>query len=162
MLIGIDNGTTGQIGAISSTEYRLYKTPICKTLSYTKTVNWISRIDHVLLKELLQTIMIDLNETVKTVYLERPMINPMRFKNSIVAARSLESTIVCLEQLNLPYEYIDSKEWQSKMLPTGLKKDDLKKASLEIGKRKYPLIDWTGFKDADGLLIAQYANDYKK
>ena len=157
IVIGIDNGSTGQIGFISSNDYKLIKTPVLNTLSYTKTVNWINRVDYLKFKEYIFNTITELNEPVKMVFLERPMINPTRFKNSILAARALEATIICLEELNLPYCYIDSKEWQPKILPIGLKTEQLKKASLEVGKRKYPNMTWSSeFKDADGFHIAQH------
>jgi len=60
-----------------------------------------------------------------------------------------------LEDAQWPYEYIDSKEWQKVLLPKGIKgSDELKKASLDIGKRMFPTLKIK--KDADGLLIAEY------
>jgi hypothetical protein len=53
--------------------------------------------------------------------------------------------------------YCDSKDWQKDMLPRGCKKEELKTASLDIGKRLFPSIDWKGFKDADSLLMAEWA-----
>lgn len=37
------------------------------------------------------------------------------------------------------------------------RKKELKEVSLIIGKKLFPLVDMTGFTDADGLLIAEYA-----
>jgi hypothetical protein len=59
----------------------------------------------------------------------------------------------------LPYEYTDSKKWQTMLLPQGIKgSDELKKASFDIGCRMFPqhsdLIK--RHKDADGILIAEY------
>ena len=68
----------------------------------------------------------------------------------------LEATIIVLELLKIPFEYIDSKAWQRELLPKGLRKEELKKASLDVGRRLFPQIDWTKFKDADGLLIAEW------
>ena len=52
-----------------------------------------------------------------------------------------------------------NKEWQKTMLPQGLKgSDQLKKASMDVGKRLFPclsaIID--KHKDADGLLMAEH------
>jgi hypothetical protein len=69
--------------------------------------------------------------------------------------RALEATLIALEEMEWPYSYIDSKEWQKVMLPSGLKGSDLlKKASLDVGKRLFPTLNIK--KDADGLLIAEY------
>jgi hypothetical protein len=91
--------------------------------------------------------------------IERPMINPTRFKASISAARSLEATQIIFESLGIPYMFIDSREWQKAELPKGYEGPELKKASMDIGCRLFPdkaeLIK--KHKDADGLLIAHYA-----
>ena len=63
--------------------------------------------------------------------------------------------MIALEESQFPYEYIDSKEWQKILLPKGLKgSDELKKASLDVGKRMFPELNLK--KDADGLLIAEF------
>jgi hypothetical protein len=82
------------------------------------------------------------------------MVNPGRFFASMSAMRALESTLIVLELHNIPFVYLDSKEWQQVLLPKSLKKDDLKKASLDIGKRLFPKLPLKG--DADGILIAEY------
>ena len=54
-------------------------------------------------------------------------------------------------------EYVDSKKWQKALLPIGIKgSEELKKASLEVGKKLFPTINFKGFKDADALLIAEF------
>jgi hypothetical protein len=90
------------------------------------------------------------------------MINSTRFNASLSAVRALEATLIALEQFQFRYEYIDSKEWQKLLLPKNIKgSDELKKASLDIGKRMFPDLDIK--KDADGLLIAEYMRlKYKK
>jgi hypothetical protein len=83
------------------------------------------------------------------------MVNSTRFNATLSAIRALEATLIALEQAQWPYEYIDSKEWQKELLPKGLKgSDELKNASLDIGKRLFPELNIK--KDADGLLIAEY------
>jgi hypothetical protein len=83
------------------------------------------------------------------------MVNSTRFNATLSAIRALEATLIALERSQFPYEYIDSKEWQKVLLPKGLKgSDELKAASLDIGKRLFPSLDIK--KDADGLLIAEY------
>jgi hypothetical protein len=150
--IGIDNGVTGSIGIIDTEgEYLLYHTPVYKELNYTMTKKMINRVSTVTLRELLE----DLKNPFAV--LERPMINAMRFSASIVAARCLEATLLVLDDLGIAYQYCDSKHWQKELLPKELKKEQLKEASLNVGKRLFPKIRWKGFKDADGLLIAEWA-----
>jgi len=149
--LGIDNGVTGSIGIILDNEYNYFKTPVKKELSYTKTKQWLNRIDFDILKK-------DLNiYNIHLAVIERPMVNPGRFKATMSAMRALEATQIILEQLKIPYQWIDSKEWQKAMLPAGLEKEELKEASLQIGKRLFPNIKWDDFDDADGILIAEYA-----
>ena len=157
LYIGFDNGVTSNgIGAINDKEEaRLYPLPVKRELSYTKEAKHITRIDHAKLRELFDVIAKDFDETNIKVGLERPMVNSTRFNASLSALRALESTLVVLENVQCAYEYIDSKEWQKLLLPNGIKgSDELKKASLDVGKRMFPKLNIK--KDADGLLIAEY------
>lgn len=159
IFIGFDNGVTSEgIGVVSSNDTylpALYKLPVKKELSYTKEAKNISRIDFDELCIVIETI-ISLSEDKKVIVgLERPMVNSARFNASLSAVRALESTLIVLEKYKLPYQYIDSKEWQKLLLPKNLKgTDQLKQASLDIGRRLFPHIKLK--KDADGLLIAEY------
>ena len=150
--IGLDNGVSGSIGILTEKEIKLFKTPIKNELSYTKTKQNINRIDVPNLILLLQPFASPQTK----LWIERPMVNPTRFKATMSAIRALEATLIALEILEMPYEYIDSKEWQKNLLPEGLKGEALKPASLNIGKRLFPSVDFKGFADADSLLIAEY------
>jgi hypothetical protein len=151
--IGIDNGVSGSLGIINDNVSYLH-VPIKKELSYTKKKQWINRIDGIKLYDILLPYV----NSSPMAYLERPLVNPGMFKSTISAVRSLEATLIIVEKLGIPYQYVDSKEWQTVLLPSGLKgSDELKKASLQIGKRLFPQIDFDKFKDADGLLIAEWA-----
>ena len=157
LFIGFDNGVTNNgIGVVDSEGCAaLYKLPIKKELSYTKEAKHISRIDFPALKNLLADILMRSPDQQVKVGLERPMVNSTRFNASLSAIRALEATLILMEELQLPYEYIDSKEWQKHLLPKGLKgSDELKKASLDVGKRLFPSLELK--KDADGVLIAEY------
>lgn len=149
--IGIDNGTSGSIGIVGINEPIYLHTPIIEQLSYTKEKKFIHRIHGNVLRSLLK----EYELCNVLVVLERPMINPTRFNASLSAIRCLEATLIILEELHFPYKYIDSKFWQKEMLPDGLRKEELKKASLDIGKRIFPNINFKGFKDADGILIGE-------
>lgn len=158
--IGIDNGVTGTIGIITPEEIVFFDTPIKKELNYTKTVQNISRIDHERLYYILKTF-----EAIPCkILLERPFTG-QNIKTVQSAMRALESTLVIIELLKIPYDYIDSKEWQRALLPQGLKGTaDLKKASKQIGIRLFPQFKEEIEKhgDADGLLIAEYCKRQMK
>jgi hypothetical protein len=166
--IGIDNGISGSIGVIddNGVAYQ-FATPILRTLNYQKTkVKYISRIDVYAFRSILKNILEQSNssspETTIKCLIERPMVNPMRFEATTSALRALEATLIVLEDFNIGFDYIDSKEWQKAILPyisVADKKDfpaKLKMVSKQVGMRKYPNIDWENFKDADGVLIADY------
>ena len=96
------------------------------------------------------------NGATAIVLLERPYCNPNGFNASLLAARALEATLVVIDLLGLPYQFVDSKEWQSVMLPKGIiGRDELKKSSKEVGKKVVPLVKFK--KDADALLMAEWA-----
>ena len=163
--IGIDNGVTGSIGVLYEDDVVEYhKMPVKSELSYTKAKQWISRIDldklcNIFSKVMLSGFVKDGSEIF--VALERPMVNPMRFKATVSALRALEATLIAVEEMGFKYRYIDSKEWQKGMLPKGLKGEaELKKASMQIGKRLFPQIKFEGFKDADGILIAEWGKRF--
>ena len=150
--IGIDNGVTGSIGIINSESITYIPTPVKRVLNYTKAKQFLNRIDGKVLTAVLEGYAAN-----SFCLIERPMINPARWIATISAIRALESTQTILELLKIPYQFIDSKEWQKSLLPSGLEKEELKFASLEVGQRLFPSISFTGFKDADGLLIAEHA-----
>lgn len=155
--IGIDNGVTGAIGVIITTpgeeNYSLEPMPVVKEQSYTKAKNIITRVDFSYLYEILSVY-----EDNPIVLIERPMVNPMRFKATMSALRCLEAVLNCVEILEYPRMYIDSKEWQKVMLPSGLEKEALKKVSADIGLRLFPKIKLNSkLKDADAILMAEWA-----
>ena len=153
--IGIDNGISGTIAIIKpSGEVVFKKTPIKSQLSYTKKKRNINRIDVDALEWLLHEN--TSSGVLRFCVIERPMVNSGRFQATASALRACEATLIVLERLKIPYQYIDSKEWQKALLPSGLKGPALKKASKEIGKRLFPSVDLK-HEDADGLLIAEYA-----
>lgn len=161
-IIGIDNGTTGSITILNRSGVLLdYKvTPSRLEQSYTKTKQNISRIDVELLREMFEDAQLRLRpHSNNLAVIERPMINPMRFKASISAARALEATLIVIEELRIPYRYIDSKEWQKAMLPSGCEKDELKSAAVDVARRLFPSVK---VKDADSILIAEYARRHYK
>lgn len=154
--IGIDNGISGSIGCISGdgSWADMIPMPTFSEQNYTKAKKNITRIDVFTLKDYLT----DRSPSVK-VFLERPMVNPGRFMATTSALRALEATLIVIESLGYSLQYVDSKEWQKTMLPCGTEgPSELKKASLDIGKRLFPklatVID--KHKDADGLLMAEH------
>lgn len=160
LYIGFDNGVTNNgIGVIDqSGKAKLYPLPVKRELSYTKEAKHITRVDVEGLKLFADRVLdTDFPEHTGEIHvgLERPMVNSTRFNASLSAIRALEATLIFLEEHGWSYEYIDSKEWQKVLLPKGIKgSDELKKASLDIGKRLFPTLSIK--KDADGLLIAEF------
>jgi len=156
VFIGIDNGVTGSIGIIREDGfYVLHRMTTKSELSYTKKKQNITRVDGIKLSAVL---CMYAGDDVK-IAIERPFVNPGMFKSTLSAIRCLEATITVIESFKFfSYKYIDSKEWQKVLLPAGCEGPELKIASLEIGKRLFPKIDYDGLKmkDADGILIAEY------
>lgn len=155
--LGFDNGVTGTLGIITPEKADFLQMPIKKEQNYTKAKDNISRIDVPKLMSIIDPLD---NGVSMFALLERPMVNPKRWKASVSAIRALESTITFLEAYGIGFSYCDSKEWQRELLPKGVKTTpELKKASRDIGIRMFPqfkdLIEKVG--DADGILIAEYA-----
>lgn len=161
--IGIDNGVTGAVAAVTDTSSIVFHTPTFSQQSYTKTKNNITRVDFDNLKRKLSQISHENSGQIKA-YIERPMVNPARFASTLSAIRALEATQIILEQLQIAYEFIDSKKWQKVMLPARVTGSaELKKASYDRGLQIFP--QHAEFikkqKDADALLIAEFARRTK-
>ena len=152
--IGIDNGTSGTIAVIGDVIMPVFvHTPIKKEQNYTKAKKIISRLDCTAFLDIVK----QKEDAEGTVLLERPLVNPTRFVATTTALRCFEAELILLETLRYRIIYIDSKEWQSKMLPKGIKgSDELKKLSLDVGNRLFPQFRDFKHPDRDGLLIAEY------
>jgi len=157
--IGIDNGVSGSIGwsGIDSNGMNIYgqlKTPIISQQNYTKTKKNVTKVHIWEMMALLEGIILMSSQTFLVV--ERPMVNPGRFQASLSAIRALEVVEIIINKLKIPFQYIDSGQWQRVMLPKGIKgSDELKTASLQIGKRLFPSVVCKN--DADGILMAEWA-----
>lgn len=156
--IGIDNGVTGSLAFVSATYVCMVQTPVITQQNYTKARGMITRIDYKKLESILSEWSIIENPVM--VVVERPYVNPEGFKATASALRALEATLIAVEGLGFPYQYVDSRVWQRVMLPSGLKGSaNLKSASKDIGLRLFPTMkDVIGKqKDSDSLLIAEWA-----
>ena len=156
LYIGIDNGVSGTIGCICNNYTAFFPVPVKKEQDYTKKKSNITRIRFAELVLKLKGLIDEFNPESTMVLIERPMVNPTRFHATKSALRALESTLIAIEYLGLPFGYCDSKEWQKELLPKGGK--DLKKDSRDIGSRLFPIYKelFTNHGDADGMLIAEY------
>jgi hypothetical protein len=148
--IGIDNGVSGAITILSDANHILLheKTPVKKCLNYTKKKAFLNRVKF---QEMYDFLKKAGDNTFCMI--ERPMINPMRWNASVSAIRCIEVTEIILEELQIPYQFIDSKEWQRELLPSGLVKEELKIGAESVAKRLFPKDKiW----NADSVLIAEY------
>jgi len=132
--------------------------PVRKCKNYQKVSQNISRIDVKKLSQLIGNENTDTNATTDaTAIIERPMINPARFKASISASRALEAVLIVLEGQSIPYTFVDSKEWQ-KPLFEGMSETDTKVKSIQRGIELFPeyseLITKHG--DADSALMGYH------
>lgn len=147
------------------------KTPSKVELDYTQDIKYINRIDKNLLKKWFEDNIFATNNENRfiIVVLERPMKNPTRFEQSISACRAFEATLIVLEELNLKYIVIDSKQWQHHFFGKNTANIDLKLESMRKGldvldknfKKQYNEISEIikNHGDADSLLICQYIID---
>lgn len=170
--IGVDNGVTGTIGVVHPKFSMFMPVPVKKQQDYTKKKKGITRVDvvtlHGLFKKLIPNKFYLFNPTGEIIkfhfVIERPMVNPSRWTATLSAIRCLEAWLIFIESMGCSYEHIDSKQWQKELLPKGITgKDELKKASACIGKRLFPGREAyiNRHKDADGLLIAEWARRHQ-
>lgn len=159
-IIGLDNGTTGSMSVWDSNlnVMGLHNLPIKKELDYTKEVKHITRIDYPGMCELLTQIKAGTNNDLH-VYMEKPfMCGPKCMQSSINAFRCFESELIALEECEIGYTVINSKDWQKHVLPHGIKGSaELKKAALDVARRLYPYLSEKLTKaNADSVLIAHH------
>lgn len=177
--IGIDNGVTGSVCVLDEhgrcLEY--WPTPTEKTLNYTKEKEYITRVKGEVLGKKLRPYAAN-----GTVVIERPLVNPGRWKATVSALRCDEATRIVLEILGLRFIYVDSKEWQEPMLPNRRKppritksmteaekneakrladayKGETKQLSLLVAQQLFPQISFK--KDGDAALMAEWARRSK-
>ncbi len=153
IIVAIDNGVTGTFSKLYPDGTSTFlPTPVIGVRDYTKEVQYCKRVDWRKLFEYLP------KENAVAV-LERPLVNPKAFVATKSALRALEATIIVLEMLHIPYEFIDSKEWQREFISSGIiGREDLKKASKEIAIKYFPYHEYLIEKhgDGDSLLLALY------
>ena len=153
IFIGIDNGVTATVGVVGDgIAPRTFHVPVKKEQNYTKAKDIITRLD----AKGFADIFVGYDPAEITVLMERPMVNPGRFKATTSALRCFEAELVIIEYLLLRRMYVDSRDWQKVLLPKGCSGDDLKKASLDIGNRLFPQFADFKHPDRDGLLIAEF------
>jgi len=161
LYIGIDNGVTGAIVISDGSKIIEYsKMPVYTERNYTKKKSNIQRINALALSSLIASAVDNYDKPVYVVIaIERPMINNVRFRASISAARALEATLNAIEYASVhagfDYEihYVDARQWGKYFGFKNIKKDALRyvKKNTEIKKK-----DLT--QDiADAIMITFYA-----
>lgn len=152
--IGIDNGVSGSIGIVGNGIDPVFvKTPVKSEQDYTKAKQSITRLDYSKFMSLFS----GYNKNDITVLIERPLVNPSRFKATTSGLRCHEAELIMIEIMGFRHQFIDSKEWQKELLPKGIVgSEEQKKASLDIGNRLFPQYIDFNHPDRDGLLIAEY------
>jgi len=168
--IGIDNGVTGSIGILYNGLISFSPAPCVIEQDYTKESKQVKHIDALALYQVLLPLARSRDGVF--VLLERPFKNPgvtvtkgkqpfpMFFAASISATDAYATTRTVLMLLGVPFATTDSKVWQKELLPVGVKgSNELKKASMDVGMRLFPLVADVikKHKDADGLLLAEFA-----
>ena len=151
--IAIDNGATGTYCIMSQEGIKHGPLPTKKAINYQKKKQEITRIDH----EKFNTFLGEISSGSEAclVVIERPFVNPHGFKATTSGLRAFESVLIGVERNGLGHVFVDSREWQKSLLPSGIKgRAELKKASVDVAARLFPQIKT---KDADSILMAEWA-----
>lgn len=177
IIFGMDNGSTGTLCCLVKEDkdyINFIETPSFQELDYTQELQTINRIDLKKIKDWIENNINNVkkiinNDNIKCVaILQRPMVNPQRFKQSLHAIRAFEATLILLEMCNIEYIIIDSKKWQHYFFGKNTTQIDLKFESMKLGlniindikqneKEKELMLNCIKkHGDADGLLISKY------
>lgn len=157
----MDNGVSGGFALISPAGTPVvFSTPVFETFGYQKAAKKFNRFDHKAFRNIMFGYFPEGTQKFHFV-IERPMVMPARFEATVSALRCYEALLVAIE-IHFPessFETIDSRAWQPKMLPSGIKGPELKKASMQRGLELFPTCaDWIRKqKDADPLMILEFA-----
>lgn len=154
--VGIDNGSTGSVGIfIDQNPPTYFSIPTQDCLHYGKDGRIEKRLSRLALARTLVEAQGNRPNSEVRVYLERPYTG--KFLNATLPAhRFFEATLCTLEDLELGYQVVDSRDWQPVVLGKIKGSAELKHASKLRGVQLFPhlreIIERRG--DADGLLIA--------
>lgn len=164
--IGIDNGVSGSIGVMddvgAGAEFHLV--PVKEELNYQKDKKKITRLDFPRFVTFLEDLKLRYSgDVIVRAVLETPFVNPGNFVATATSLRCFEAEIIALEQVGISRQYVTSGDWQKKLLPGVKGRTELKKASRDVGTRMFPQFGDAikKQKDADGLLITEYARSVK-
>lgn len=160
LIIAADNGITGcWCVMLDGTVVDFFPVPTFSFADQKKTkVSHTTRID---VDKLTQRLMRHCDDRKSArVFIERPKIDPTKFKATLSSARAYEATLIALEDLGVGYRRIDSKDWQREFWPAPKKgqKIDTKKLSKEIALQIFPqCAELIEKRDGDALLMAEWA-----
>jgi len=165
--LAIDNGISGSVGWVneSGSQSGVFSMPVFVEQDYVQKKQNVTRIDTEALSQNLKDLVMetltasDFNKPSVRLFLERPLVNPMRYRATLSAIRAWEATLIVLRPFKWSYVVVDSRKWQKEMLPTGCKGPELKIASVQVGCRLFPdHADWIKAQgDADSLLLAEFS-----
>jgi len=158
IFLGIDNGSSGTLGAITEDGGKTFyvDVPKYKEKTYARSNDkYMTHLDYDQLLALLKKLQ-KLGDLV--VSCERPMINPRMFTSSMSGARAHEVMLCALRTLGITlHSTMDSRDWQRPVLGE-FGKGESKEKSVEKGCMLFPehatFIKKHG--DADGILIAYH------
>jgi len=154
--VGVDNGPSGSIGVLTKDRTEFHETFTSPIFDYTKAAQMMTLLDYRKMRAFFKRLM---EEGDLIMMMERPMVNPGRWRATVIALRAHQQYLDIFTSLRHPEpSFIDSRKWQKVYLPSGIKGPALKVASKQVGCRMFPIHAETIEKhgDADGLFIAMY------
>lgn len=157
--IGIDNGPTGSVYYDGVFKPARFYTK--ETLNYQKVAKRIVRIDVDKAKRILDGFTSEGDSHIAV--MERPLVNPGRFDQSLSSVRAHEAWLIALEDYDIRIAVVDSKAWQ-KYWFDGIKgSKQLKAASMEMGIDLLPEYRQAISKhnDADSYFIKEWAQEVR-
>lgn len=167
--VGIDNGVSGAIAYYKDEKMYVCELPVKSVQNYTKKVEFVNKLDFVELKKIFGNIL-SYGQQIKVLW-ERPFCNSKMFNASLSSMLSYQTTLDVFAELQIAYDMVDSKIWQTKLLPKGIYKITqdkngrnrikadrkmLKKASIDTANRLYPYLEIKKDGQADAVMICEY------
>lgn len=157
-VIGIDNGVTGTYCVVGPDNSILDfgPIPVVTMQDWTKAKKKITRIDFPSVIDIFH------KWRPSVIGIERPLHNARMFTATVSGARALESVLIAIEVMDIPYSIISARDWQKQYISGGLGGTKARSMARAITGNEAWREAIQKHGDCDSYFIARFARDYER